>query len=122
MSYQLCTTTQKCLVHCPILNDRFFEHHVPEVRHYLENVLRIAPEEGKALILLDNAPAHPDADKLVSADGKVLMFILPNTTLIMQPMDLGEIVSCKRPYQRCYLDEVLAVRRFGIRYKRPANS
>ena len=78
------------------------------MRHHQENVLSIAPEEAKALLLLDNAPANPDAEKLVSADGKLCTMFLPlNTTSIIQPMDLSVIASCKRFYQRKYLDEVL---------------
>ena len=66
------------------------------MRHYHENVLRIVPEEVNALLLLDSAPAIHDAEKLVIADGKICaMFFPPNTTLIIQPMDLGVIVSCK---------------------------
>ena len=80
------------------------------MRYYQENVLRIAPEEGKALLLLVNPPAHPDAEKLVIADGKFrTMFLPPNTTSIIQPMDLGVIVSCTRFYQQKYQDEVLVV-------------
>ena len=72
-------------------------------------MLRIAPQEDKTL-LLDNAPAHQDAEKLVSADGKLCtMFLRPITTSIIHPMDLLVIVSCKRFYQRKYLDEVLMV-------------
>ena len=73
-------------------------------------MLRIAPEEAKALLLLDNAPAHPDAEQLVCADGKIrTMFLPPNANTIIQPMDLGVIVSCKLFYQRKYLDEVIVV-------------
>ena len=73
-------------------------------------MLRIAPEEAKDLLLLENAPAQPDAKKLVSADSKIHMMFLPlNTTSIIQPMYLGVIVSCKRFYQQEYLDEVLVV-------------
>ena len=64
-------------------------------------------EEVRAL-LLDNPPAHPDAEKLVCADGKICtMFLPPNTTSIIQPMDLGVIAPCKRFCQRKYLHEVL---------------
>ena len=42
---------------------------VSEVRHSQENLLRIAPKEAKANLPIDNAPAHSDAEKLVSADG-----------------------------------------------------
>ena len=72
-------------------------------------MLSIAPEEAMAL-LLDNAPAHPDAEKLVSVDGKSrTMPLPPNATSIMQTMDLGVIVSCNRFYQRKYQYEVLLV-------------
>ena len=73
-------------------------------------MLRIAPEEAKALLLLNNVPANRDAEKLISADGRISsMFLPPSTTAIMQPMDLGVIVSCKLFYQRKFLDEVLVV-------------
>ena len=79
------------------------------MRHHQENVLCIAPEEVKAL-LLDNAPVHPDPENIVSADDNICtMFLPPNATSIIQPMDLGVIESCKRFYQRKYLDEVLVV-------------
>ena len=81
------------------------------MRHYQENVLRIAHEEVKALLLLlDNAPAQPDAEKFVGADVNICtMFLQPNTTSIIQPIDLRVIVSCKWFYQWKYLDEVLVV-------------
>ena len=69
----------------------------------------IAPEEVKGLLLLDDVPAHPDKEKHVSADEKICtMFLPPNTTSIIQPMDLGEIVSCKGFHQQ-KLGEVLVV-------------
>ncbi|XP_042211690.1 tigger transposable element-derived protein 7-like [Homarus americanus] len=46
---------------------------------------------------------------LVSNDGKIrCMFLPPNVTSLIQPMDQGIIVACKRIYQRRYLDDVLA--------------
>ena len=80
------------------------------MQHYQENVSRIAPREVKAFLLLDNAPAYPDAENLVCADGENrTMSLPPSTTSIIQPMNLGVIVSCKRFYQWKYLDEVLVV-------------
>ena len=94
----------------PTSSDLFFKHFVPEVRHYQENVLCIAPEEAKALHLSHSAPVHQDSEKLLSEDGNIpTMFLPPSTTWIVQLMDLGVIMSCKRSYQRKYLDEVLAV-------------
>ena len=97
MTYQLCTTTYRTAwFTSPIITDWFLKHFFPEVRHYQENVLRILPEEAKDLLLV-NAPAHPDADKLVSADGKIRSMLLPpSKTSIMQTMDIGVIVSCKK--------------------------
>ena len=90
----------------PIICEWFFKHFVAEVRHYQENVLSIAPEEVKALLLV-NALALPNAEKIVSVDDKIrMMFLPPNTISIIQPMDLGVIVSCKRFYQRKYLEEI----------------
>ena len=37
------------------------------------------------------------------------MFLPPNTTSLIQPMDKGVIYSCKRQYQRLYLNQVLVV-------------
>ena len=72
--------------------------------------MKLHPDDVKALLLLDNAPAHPSADKLVSADGRIRVMYLPaNTTSLIQPMDQGVISACKRRYQRRYLNEVMVV-------------
>ena len=93
----------------PMFSDCFLNIFVPVVQHYQENELHIVPEDVKAL-LLDSTPVHLDAEKLESAVGKICtMFLPPNTTSIMQSMDLGVIVSCKRFYQWKYLDDVLVV-------------
>ncbi|XP_062854201.1 tigger transposable element-derived protein 7-like [Trichomycterus rosablanca] len=93
-----------------IFEDWFFNHFIPEVRSFQEHVLHLHPEDVKAILLLDNAPAHPHANKLVSADGKIrAVFLPPNTKSLIQPMDQGLMISCKRYYQRKYLDEVLVV-------------
>lgn len=79
------------------------------MRKYQEEVLKLDSEEVKALFLLDNEPAHPSTDKLISDEGKIrVMFLLPNTTSIIQPKDQGVIVACKKLYHisKTYLDEV----------------
>ena len=57
----VCYNTQNAWFISPFISDWFFTHFVPEVRQNQENVLRIAPEEAKAL-LLDSAPARPVAE------------------------------------------------------------
>ena len=91
--------------------EHYFKHHlVPEIRSYQEHGLNIPEDDVKALVLLDNAPAHPSSDVLQSADGKIKAMFLPkNTTSLIQPMDQGVICAFKRRYQRKYLNEVLVV-------------
>ena len=73
-------------------------------------MLKISPDEVRAILILDNAPAHPSEDILSSKDGKIkVLFMPPNTTSILQPMDQGVISAVKRHYIRRYLDEVLVV-------------
>ena len=83
---------------------------MPAVRIYQEEVLKISPDEVRAILILDNAPTHPSEDILSSEDGKIkVLFMPPNTTSILQPMDQGVISAMKRHYIRRYLDEVLVV-------------
>ncbi|MEW8544978.1 MAG: transposase, partial [Candidatus Thiodiazotropha sp.] len=57
--------------------------------------------EPKALLLLDNCPAHPPASNLVSRDGKIRVSYLPkNTTSKIQLMDQGVISTFKTIYRR----------------------
>ena len=80
-----------------IFSDWFLNHFVPEVRRFQEETMKIPLHAVKAVLLLDNAPAHRNSEKLVSNDGKIkCVFLPPNTTSILQPMNQGVIVACKR--------------------------
>ncbi|KAF2353176.1 DDE superfamily endonuclease domain [Trinorchestia longiramus] len=93
-----------------IFKDWFNKHFVPAVRRHQAEVLKLPADEVKALLILDNAPVHPSGEQLVSEDGKIrCMFLPPHVTSLIQPMDQGVILSCKRLYQRRYLDKVLVV-------------
>lgn len=73
-------------------------------------MLKFDPQDVKALLLLGNAPAYPSEEKLVITDGKIrAMFLPPNTTSVIQPMDQGVISAYKHRYQQRNLDEVLVV-------------
>lgn len=64
--------------------------------------------EYKILLLLDNAPVHPTLEILKSRDGKVTsMFLPPNTTSILQPMDQGILESMKRRYKKRLLRHLI---------------
>ena len=55
--------------------------------------------EPKDVLMLDNCCAHPNEEKFVSADGKVIAkFLPPNVTSLIQPMDQGVLESIKCRY------------------------
>ena len=69
-----------------IFHDWFRKQSVPLVRKYLAEKLLPAC----ALLLLDNTPSHPSTPTLVSEDGNITcLFLPPNVTSILQPMDQG---------------------------------
>ena len=77
---------------------------MPSVRRFCsENEL-----EKKALLLLDNAPSHPSSETLQSDDGKIkTMFLPPNTTATIQPMDQAVLDPCKHRYKRKLLAHII---------------
>lgn len=78
-----------------IFKEWFFDSFVPQVEKYLaENNL-----PRKALMLMDNCPAHPDTEEMVSGEIKT-MFLPPNVTPLLQPMDQGVLENLKRNYKR----------------------
>ena len=60
----------------------------------------------KVLLLLDNAPSHPDESVLQSSDKCIKAMFLPPTALI-QPMDQGVLESLKRCYCKSLLQKLL---------------
>ena len=84
---------QKGWMDCRIFEKWFNDIFVPNVKKFCKD----NDIEYKILLLLDNAPSHPSADKLQSRDGKVTtLFLPPNTTSIIQPMDQGILEALER--------------------------
>ncbi|XP_003790872.1 tigger transposable element-derived protein 7 [Otolemur garnettii] len=93
-----------------LFSEWFFQNFVPEVRHFQLNVLRYHEEDVRALLLLDNSPAHPSPESLTSEDGRIkCMFFPRNTSTLIQPMNQGVILSCKRLYRWKQLEESLVI-------------
>ena len=93
-----------------IFTDVFYKHIVKEIVAHQCHTLKIEEDRVKALILLDNAPAHPAANKLVALNGRIrVMYLPPNTTSLIQPMDQGVIHAAKLGYRRAFMEEVLVV-------------
>lgn len=70
--------------------------------HYMKKHSKDNNVVYKVLLLIDNAPVHPIEEALKSRDGNVvMMFLPPNTTSVIQPMDQGIL---KRRYKKfCYI-------------------
>ena len=70
--------------------------------HFVPNVERYCTEKDipfKVLLVLDNAPGHPAQLGDFNSNVKVL-YLPPNTTALLQPMDQGVIASFKAYYLR----------------------
>ncbi|VCX35505.1 unnamed protein product [Gulo gulo] len=93
-----------------LFSEWFFQNFVPEVRHFQLNVLGFHEEDVRALLLLDSSPVHPSAESLTSEDGQIkCMFFPRNTSTLIQPMNQGVILSCKRLYRWKQLEESLVI-------------
>ena len=87
-----------------IFHEWFYNAFVPTV----QSKLREKNLPPKALLLLDNCSAHPDVSELASGDGLIKsVFLPPNVTSLIQPMDQGVLESLKRRYRKCLLQDLL---------------
>ena len=95
---------KKSWMDCRLFIDWFHTHFVPTVR----KCCRDKGIEEKVLLLLDNAPSHPSSASLQSEDGKIkTLFLPPNTTSVIQPMDQGVLEPLKRRYKRKLLSLII---------------
>ena len=70
-----------------------------------------ATESPPPPVLLDNAPSHPPAEDLVhkTRDGEItVLYLPPNTTSILQPMDQGPIEATKRLYRKELVSSIVS--------------
>ncbi|XP_053956295.1 jerky protein homolog-like [Anastrepha ludens] len=82
----------------------FNNNFVPEVREHLQ---RIGLEKNcKVLLLLDNCPAHPDVNAMIS-DNVTVKYLPPNCTSLIQPMDQGAIRSFKCQYRKFIVQKLV---------------
>ena len=82
----------------------FHRDFVPTVR---EKLIALG-EELRAVLVLDNCSAHPDAEDLVSDDGAIVAKFLPaNVTALIQPMDQGVIQVVKKRYKKKLLTRLV---------------
>lgn len=87
-----------------IFSDWFHKHFVPLVKKYQADKL-LSP---RVLLVLDNAPSDPAASTLVSEDGNITcLFLPPNVTSLLQPMDQGVLENLKRRYKKELMRKLL---------------
>lgn len=65
---------------------------------------KLIRQKKKILLLLDNCPAHPDIHNLKAIK---LVFLPPNTTSVLQPMDQGVIKSLKTHFRKLQIMKIL---------------
>ena len=103
-------SSQKAWFTSDIFRQVFRKVIAPSIEEFQVRELKLAPERVRAVILLDNAPAHPSTDELVALGGRIrCLFLPPNTTSLIQPMDQGVIQATKMRYRRHFLRDVLVV-------------
>lgn len=87
-----------------LMMEWFHDHFVPEVRESCNK--EGLPKDCKIVLLLDNCSAHPPAHLLVSGNISA-MYLPPNCTSLIQPMDQGIIRSMKCYYRRNFMQKLL---------------
>lgn len=92
-------SNKKAWVTGELFRDWFTNCFIPEVKAYLES--KNLP--FKVLLLVDNAPGHPQIDH----PNVKLMFLPANTTSILQPLDQGVIAAFKAYYVRRTFERLL---------------
>lgn len=65
----------------------------------------------KAVLLLDNAPSHPPAEELKSSNGNIfVIYMPPNITPLIQPMDQNVLRLTKLFYRKSVLSSMITKR------------
>ena len=88
-------SNNKAWVTQAIFQEWFYNQFIPEVEKYC----RINSIPFKVLLVLDNASGHPPYLDDFHPNVKVV-YLPPNTTSIIQPMDQGVIATFKKYYLR----------------------
>ncbi|XP_069611020.1 tigger transposable element-derived protein 1-like [Ranitomeya imitator] len=96
-------SNRKAWVTLAVFDDWFTNHFVPGVERYCTS--KDIP--FKVLLILDNAPGHPAHLDDFNPNVKVV-YLPPNTTALIQPMDQGVIATFKAYYLRRVIGNALA--------------
>ena len=90
-------SNKKSWITMKIFQNWFTKHFCPSVKRYCE----FKKLEPKALLLIDNAPSYPThLSDITTCIPVERVFLPPNTTSLIQPMDQGVISNFKGYYLR----------------------
>ena len=96
------TAQQNSWMNRDIFERWFHQHFCPAVKRHLQRM----GMPCKATLHIDNRTANPDEDVLSSHNGQIrALFLLPNTTAVLQPLDRGIFETIKH---KLLLQPVLA--------------
>ncbi|XP_043251226.1 jerky protein homolog-like [Colletes gigas] len=98
-----------------IFNDWFTNHFKPSVLHHQRQNHR----KGKVLLLIGNSKEHIPIQQIWDDSQFKVIFLPPNTSSIIQPLDQGIIEECKKMYQHDLHHRVLQydeLKQFYINY------
>ncbi|KRZ87393.1 Jerky -like protein-like [Trichinella sp. T8] len=77
---------------------------IPHVKEYQQKTKR----SGKVLLIIDNAPCHPSSEWLDRENGLFKdLFLPPNTSSLVQPMDQTVIQCLKKRYRKQLLRKIV---------------
>lgn len=84
----------------------FQNNFIPSVREYAK---KRGKSQAKALLLLDNCSAHNNQNEMLSSDDGLInvLFLPPNVTSELQPIDQHVIVCAKNNYRKKMLQFLL---------------
>lgn len=79
-------------------------------------------KSGKVVLILDNAPSHPKKEELDAINSNFeILYLPPNVTAIVQPMDQGAISLTKKCYKKNLLRSALFYHGGTVSYLKQIN-
>lgn len=87
-----------------LFRDWFDNYFVPSVKNYAKK----NNTTPKALLIIDNCSAHNESISFDTNDGLIkVIFLPPNVTSEIQPLDQNVIMSIKNKYRKIFLQKLL---------------
>ncbi|GFT00658.1 jerky protein homolog-like [Trichonephila clavipes] len=89
---------KKAWMNAMLFKEWFHDHFVPAVKKF--NKEKDLPQ--REILLIDKAPSHPGTEELSSGEIKAI-FLPPNVTPLLHPMDQGVLQKLKQIYRKQFL-------------------